>query len=122
MLTLKWEDFDEEEHDLPAKFDVCSNCKGHGSHLNESMRNHAYSADEMAEFEEEEREEYSKRGGIYDVTCETCEGKRVEKVVDEDKCDPALLKLYQETEAQRSQWRAEEAQEQRMEARMLGEW
>ena len=34
---------------LPAKFIICPECEGHGSVLNPSMRNHAYSREEFDE-------------------------------------------------------------------------
>jgi hypothetical protein len=45
----------------------------------------------MEEFEQEypddeSREQYFRRGGIYDVPCEECKGRRVVAVVDRDAC------------------------------------
>lgn len=78
-LTEETEDDEiEVEHTVPGKFAVCDDCEGHGTVLNEAIRNHCYSAEEFyREFDEEEREEYFKRGGRYDVQCPTCKGKNV---------------------------------------------
>lgn len=79
-------DHDEElTVKLPVRFAVCDNCEGHGSVMNESMRQHAYTPEEFNEtfHDDEDREQYFKRGGIYDVQCPTCKGKRVVHVVDE---------------------------------------
>lgn len=86
----------EIEHELPSKFEVCSQCGGHGTHLNPSIGEHAYSQEEFEEefWDEEDHAEYFKRGGIYDVTCETCNGKRVEEVLNEEACPADLLKKY----------------------------
>lgn len=89
----------ETEHELPAKFGVCSGCEGHGSRLCDGMRGHAYTAEEFYDsFDEEEAAEYFKRGGRYDVTCDECQGKRVVLVVDEAACRSpelkATLELY----------------------------
>lgn len=73
---------DEFTVELPAVFQVCSDCEGHGTVLNDSMRYHAYTYDDEEMHDPEFREEYFKRGGMYDVTCSTCKGMRVEKVVD----------------------------------------
>lgn len=90
------DDGDEIVHELPSKYEVCSRCSGHGTHLTPSIGEHAYTQEEFEqEFSDDDREEYFKRGGIYDVECETCNGERVEEVVDEEACDPKLLKKYQ---------------------------
>jgi len=86
-FTAHDEDGDDIEHMLPAKYEVCSNCEGTGTHLREGMRGHAYTAEEMSDFDDEERAEYFKPGGIYDVPCDTCKGERVEKVIDESACE-----------------------------------
>lgn len=95
-FTEMTDEGNEVEHELPSRFAVCSRCEGHGTHLTPSIGEHAYSQEEFEEtfHDEEDREEYFKRGGIYDVTCETCGGKRVEEVIDEDTCPPDLLKKY----------------------------
>lgn len=73
---------------LPAKYEVCRKCLGHGSHLNPSIGEHCYSLEEFEqEFSEpESRDAYFRRGGMYDVKCETCRGKRVVPVVDREAC------------------------------------
>ena len=99
---------DEVVVDIPARYEVCSDCEGHGSVLNESMRFHAYTEEEFSDFSDEDREQYFKRGGIYDVTCPTCKGKRVEKVVDEGaRFTPEqaeALKAMREREADRREY------------------
>jgi len=69
---------------LPAKMVVCSDCRGLGSVLCEGMRYHAYSQEEFEEafWDDEDREAYMTRGGKYDVTCPTCNGKNVVPVID----------------------------------------
>jgi hypothetical protein len=97
-ITIWNEDGDEEEEiALPSKFEVCGNCEGHGTHLREAIREHAYTAEEFAEAfdDDESREAYFKRGGIYDVTCETCHGARVVAVVDYEKCTKEQKAIYE---------------------------
>jgi hypothetical protein len=89
------EEGEEITHELPSKKQVCSKCHGEGTHLNPSIGEHAYSAEEFErEFDDEEREEYFTRGGMYDVQCIKCNGRNVEEVVDEERCDKELLKRY----------------------------
>lgn len=100
-IELTWynEDGDEVTHSFPCKNEVCHRCEGYGTHLNPSIGNHAYSQEEFYEsFDEEEAEEYFKRGGRYDVTCEECKGNKVIEVVDESKLSDEQKKLYAEYE------------------------
>lgn len=109
----------EHEHELPAVFEVCDRCDGHGTHLTPSIGEHAYSSEEFAEsFDDEERAEYFKRGGIYDVPCEVCKGARVVPVVDEERAaltlrGRRLIALYWHALEQRAAWRREEESERR---------
>ena len=96
MTTIDVIYYDDEEEvtlTLPAKMVVCSDCRGCGTVLCEGMRGHAYSQEEFEEafFDEEDREAYCKRGGKYDVTCPTCDGKNVVPVIDTI-CIPSHLK------------------------------
>ena len=81
-------------HVLPARYAVCDECEGHGTHLTPSIREHVYTQEDMEEAGEEFREEYLRRGGIYDVECAACKGFRVVLVPDEARCEPATLALY----------------------------
>lgn len=68
-----------------ARFEVCGDCRGHGTHLAEGMRFHAYTEEEFRDFSEEEREAYFTRGGMFDVTCGTCKGMRVVDINNKEK-------------------------------------
>jgi hypothetical protein len=112
------EDGDELEIALPVKLEVCSRCEGHGTHLTPSIGEHAYTQEEFYDsFDEEGREEYFRRGGMYDVTCHDCKGKNVVPVVDEEACkrdpklkaDYALLRAHWEEEDAYRRERASEA-------------
>lgn len=89
-------------------------------HLTPSIGEHAYSAEEFAEeYDDEEREQYFARGGMYDITCLDCEGNKVVSAVDEEACklDPkfeSLLKIMNDFEEQQAMWDAESAAERRM--------
>ena len=113
-ITVKWfnDEGDEVEHTFPAVNEVCERCEGYGMHLTPSIGNHAYSMDEFREsFDEEEAEEYFRRGGMYDVQCEECHGNKVVAMVDEDKLTPeqkTLYAEYQEAEENRARSDAED--------------
>ena len=114
-FTEMTEDGEEITHKLPSKFEVCSGCNGHGTHLNRNIGEHAYTQEEFDEvFSDEDRKEYFKRGGIYDVTCETCNGTRVEEVVDETACPADLLKKYQKYQQDKYDYERECAAERAM--------
>lgn len=106
-ITIENDEGDEITYEWPAMYAVCSDCEGYGMVLTESIRQHAYSAEEFAEaFDDEEREEYFKRGGRYDVQCPTCRGERVEVVLDVDRIrargdGDALDEYYQQEQDRR---------------------
>ena len=60
--------------EVPARFEVCSTCKGKGSHVNPSIDSHGITGDEWDEWGYEEQDAYM--NGAYDVTCNECNGKR----------------------------------------------
>jgi hypothetical protein len=107
---------DEQEHEIPAKHEVCPRCEGFGTHLNPSIGGHAYTREEFDEAfsDEEEREQYFKRGGIYDVTCEECQGARVVVVPDEAACTGELRAILDTWQRQESERLRSEAQDRRM--------
>lgn len=110
----------EYKHDWPVIREVCDRCEGYGYHLTPSIGEHAYSREEFEEsFDDEEREEYFKRGGIYDVRCEECDGANVVTVVDRDavsrmKHGARLLLLWDRQLDAEAQERANDAYERRM--------
>ncbi len=121
MKTFKYtnEDGDEIELDLPTRMEVCDECEGHGFVLCEGMRGHAYTREEFEDsFDDEERGEYFKWGGRYDVPCPTCGGKNVVPVVDEAKLDAEEREFYaawEEAEDEKGRWAAEDRATERME-------
>lgn len=100
QFTIENEDGEESVVDLPTKFTVCPRCEGHGTHLHPDIGGHAYTSEEFNEsFDYEEREEYFRHGGRYDVACEECNGLRVVSVVNEEELQQTddgkeLLKEY----------------------------
>ncbi len=119
---------DDQTAELPAKHEVCHKCEGHGTHLTESIGNHAYSAEEFYEAfdDEEDRADYFRRGGKYDVKCSVCQGKNVVLVVDVEACrteeQKATLKAHIASEREAASYERECRAERRMEAGMLGDY
>lgn len=85
-IAVTWEDDQGEEQtaELPAKYEVCSDCRGEGRTLIEGLRFHAFSREEFEEqfHDDEDREAYFDSRSHYHEACPTCGGKRVELVVD----------------------------------------
>ena len=103
---------------LPAKVVVCDDCEGEGTVLNESMRGYAYTEQDEEFHDPEFREQYFSRGGCYDVTCPTCEGRNVITVIDRDKyMSPAqkdALQAHDRGKREDEQYEAMCASERRM--------
>jgi hypothetical protein len=124
-FTYENDDGDEIGVEIPAKHEVCDRCEGHGTHLNPSIGEHAYTQEEFDEAfdDDESRENYFKRGGIYDVTCHDCGGKRVVAVPDfsannwPKHSDPSvnMKEFYTETTDRRAMYEAEDRHTRRME-------
>lgn len=93
---ITFEDSSGVERTLPGKFEVCSTCRGKGSH---SLRFGAISAEDFMgpDWDEDSREAYC--NGDYDARCDTCGGDRVVLVVDRERANPVLLRQYDEIEA-----------------------
>lgn len=108
-------DDDGNERELPTKFEVCDQCRGEGK---SSAYLGAFSGRRLEEMQADEEwwEDYV--AGRFDRTCETCDGLRVVPVVDEERCDPADLKAYEEQQRELAQCR----QQERMERLMEGGW
>lgn len=116
------ETIDEVVYTFPAKNEVCWDCEGHGYVLTPGMRDYAYTSSDEEMHDPEFREEYFKRGGIYDVQCPTCKGRNVVPAVDESRLSDEQKKQYaeyQEHEEAQAQADAEYEAESRME-RLMG--
>ncbi len=74
---------------LPTKIVVCHRCGGRGVH---DCWEGGMTRDEMDEQGPEFFDDYM--AGVYDKVCDVCHGRNVEKVVDEEACDPVLLAAY----------------------------
>lgn len=88
---------------LPSKFELCPVCSGRGTHVNPSIDCDGLTCDDFNE-DPDFAEAYM--GGMYDVTCYGCEGKRVIEVVDESRMDAATLQQYRVQEREEAEFRA----------------
>lgn len=93
---------------LPTKWEVCPQCQGEGKHVNPSIDAGGLTREDFLEDPDFMHDYMS---GLHDVACNTCGGKRVVKVVDEQGADPELLQdYYDELEAEAADWATQRAE------------
>ena len=104
----------EIEIELPGKYEICDSCRGEGvttRHI--ECDGGGFTASEWAEACNDDpdfAEDYF--GGVYDQPCPDClNGKVV--VVNEDLCDPEILKKYYEHLEEEAAYRREREFERR---------
>lgn len=95
----------EDEMTIPAKYEVCGTCDGHGSHVNPSIDSQGLTRED---FDDDPDFEQDYRAGRYDVPCAECRGRRVVPVVD-DTATPEQQVAAEEAQDghyrdQREQW------------------
>lgn len=111
-MDITYEIFDEQgdEHAVtfPARYEVCSGCRGTGG---SSAYLGAFSSanDEDMDWLEENGEDYL--SGAYDRTCEECNGLRVVVEIDRDFADADDLALYDADQQLAAEYAAERAAE-----------
>ncbi len=113
-ITVTVYDAEEDcdiETELPTRWGVCPTCNGNGTHVDPSIDCNGLTTEDFAE-DPDFREEYM--AGRYDTTCYECGGRRVVPEIDEERCDPKLLKAYYDYQADLASYRAECAAERRM--------
>lgn len=94
VIGIDEQDYDfEQVITLPVKYEVCSRCNGAGTIVNPNIDGNGICSEKFDE-DPDFREAYF--SGVYDIPCPCCDGERVEAVVDEERADPALLKLYKD--------------------------
>ena len=105
-------DMDEKDIFLPSKAGVCWRCRGTGSHVNPSIDGHGITPDEMNDLGPEFFDDYM--GGMYDVTCGLCKGKRLTAEVIECELSAEQNKAYEED------WQRDEAERSEQRLRDMG--
>lgn len=111
VFHLENDEGDEDEVEFPCKYEACSLCDGHGSHVNPSIDAHGISAEEFRDDPDFAEAYFS---GAYDVGCYRCGGDRVWPVIDEKRCNPADLARLDSYLEERAAWIAESEAERRM--------
>lgn len=78
-ITITWEDDDGVEHvtDVPARWEICGDCRGRGG---SSEHLGAFTAEDWAEQDDDFRADYL--AGVYDRPCSSCGGDGKVRVVD----------------------------------------
>lgn len=79
-IDFEWEGV---EYRLPTVMEVCPTCHGRGRHVNRAIDGNGITRDEMDDLGPEFLDDYL--GGIYDVTCEQCDGANVIEVADHER-------------------------------------
>ena len=79
---------DDDEVELPWKWEICDHCEGHGT---SSSYLGAFTRDDIDEAGEEFMEDYI--AGRFDRSCEYCEGGKV-KTIDDSKMSKADLEAW----------------------------
>jgi hypothetical protein len=107
----------EVEHRLPFSWEVCDCCGGSGTHVHRSIDAGGLTAEDLREWDEDEREGYF--SGRYDVSCEDCGGRRVtacptEPSTGSSRAHKAAWAAYCEWDEDERYSRAERAAEIRM--------
>lgn len=87
--------YDDDGNDvvLPSCKVVCPRCRGEGKHINPSIDGHGIAGDDECWDDDDFRSMYF--GGGYDVTCQECNGANVIDDIDEDRCTPEQLDLWE---------------------------
>lgn len=83
---------DGTELHLPVKWAVCPGCDGEGSHINPGVDCGGLSAEDFAE-DPDFAEDYM--NGVYDVTCNVCNGRTTVPEVDWEKLSPEHRAAYE---------------------------
>jgi hypothetical protein len=81
---------------LPLHWVVCDRCRGEGKHTNPSIDGNGITDREWAEMcYEDESFAQNYFSGVYDVTCEECDGRRVTKAVNLGAMSPEHVEAYE---------------------------
>ncbi len=113
-LTIEVETDDGyEEIDLtiPAEFEVCGNCSGKGTHVNRAIDGNGLDPD-MFHQDPSFAEDYF--GGVSDVQCDECSGRRVMPSPNLESLSEAHQKLVEDAMQSDADYAAECEAERRM--------
>ena len=110
---------DDEIHTVvPSMVEVCGRCGGEGSHTNPSIDGNGITGSEMNELCHDDPEfRVNYFSGMYDVSCEECDGLRVVRVIDWERFEekmPELAQQYLRDLEEEAAWHRESEAERRM--------
>ena len=113
-FTLFCDDVDdgEEELELPARYAVCPTCHGSGEHTNPAIDAGGLWERNEDDYDPETGEDRYSRGD-YDVTCWTCQGKRVVPELDRANVDDEVLARVEAWEQAEADFRTVQLAERR---------
>ncbi len=101
QVALFDDDGEEELVKLPFRFVTCDLCSGRGTHVNPSIDAGGITGEQFAD-DPDFADDY--RGGVYDVTCYECGGKRVVPELDDG---PTGKMTEEQTKQAAAFWRQE---------------
>ena len=110
-LTIFLDD-DDQEHEIPTKFEICGRCSGSGTHVNPAIDGNGLSQEDFDEAGPEFYDDYM--GGVYDVRCHECKGNRVVPVPDFARLDDEEKKAWADQVREEAETRAIEEAERRV--------
>lgn len=103
ILTIERDDGEFEEIALPTRWVVCPVCEGEGKHANPAIDCGGLVRDEL-DYDPDFAEDYF--GGMYDVTCNRCEGRRVVHEVDWNRLTPEQSEEYERQLREEAEYQA----------------
>ena len=109
-VTLEGDE-DTVEVQLPTKWEVCDLCNGKGTHVNPSIDCGGLTSED---FDQDPDFAEMYMDGVYDQTCNRCEGRTTIAVPDFELMSEVEREAYKAHEAQEDELAQEEAWERRM--------
>lgn len=100
-ITEIWDEDTESFISLPCRWEICYQCHGEGT---SSAYLGAFTADEMDEMGDDFLDGY--RSGLYDRSCDVCEGSGKIRVVDQRRLSADLLQRYRYAEREEFEYEA----------------
>jgi len=112
IIDILWETAQQDtDPEIPSEvrfhFETCGRCEGRGRYVNPSIDGHGLSAEDFAEDPDFADAYFS---GVYDITCNECQGRRVVPVPD----DEAVMAAYHKHLNYEAAYEAEIAAERRL--------
>ncbi len=91
-MTIDLDYDDGTDTVLPARAEVCPQCRGRGTIVNPAVDGNGLTAEDFGQ-DPEFLDDYL--GGVFNIPCPECSGRRVVLVADEERLTPAQLELWE---------------------------